>query len=230
MKRYLIAVGVFLSISGAIALAGDGAVRHEGFEGFSGGTLGDAGANLYVSKTGRIQVINQWDLNRDGHVDLVMSNSHDNMSVVDALVYWGTPKGPKSLLPELWEKRPLAQVVSGLMDGSDQVTRLPSFGGGRSAVADLNQDGYPELVFCNYIHNYPGVRTAYVYWGSQQGYHPQSRTELPTKWAAGVVALDLNSDGYPELVFANQGVEAGAEKISPKVDLSSLSSCQEVCK
>ena len=94
-------------------------------------------------------------------------------------------------------------------------------GAGRSAVADLNQDGYPELVFCNYIHNYPGVRTAYVYWGSQKGYHPQSRTELPTRWAAGVVVLDLNADGYPELVFANQGVEAGAEKISPKVDLSS---------
>ncbi len=221
MKRYLITAAVLFCISGPIASAGDGAVRHEGFKGFSEGALGDTGANLYVSKKGRIQVINQWDLNRDGHVDLVMSNSHDNMSVVDALVYWGTPKGPKSLLPELWEKRPLAQVVYGLMDGSNQVTRLPSFGGGRSAVADLNQDGYPELVFCNYIHNYPGVRTAYVYWGSQEGYHPRSRTELPTRWAAGVVALDLNSDGYLELVFANQGVEAGAEKISPKVDLSS---------
>ena len=59
MKRYLMAAGVLLAISGPIALAGDGAVRHEGFEGFSEGTLGDAGANLYVSKTGRIQVINQ---------------------------------------------------------------------------------------------------------------------------------------------------------------------------
>ena len=221
MRRCLVAVVVLLSIPGQLALGGDGAIRHEGFEAFGKGTLGDAGANLYVSRDGRIQVINQWDLNRDGYVDLVMSNSHDNMSVVDALVYWGTPEGPSSLLPDLWKKRPLAQVVFGLMDGTRQVSRIPSFGGGRSTVADLNQDGYPELVFCNYIHNYPGIRTAYVYWGSQKGYSSSSRTELPTRWAAGVAAEDLNDDGYPELIFANQGVEAGAEKISPKVDLSS---------
>ena len=211
----------FLVGCSQIILAGNSGVRHSSFDDFSQGSLGDAGANLYVSRDGAVQVINQWDLNRDGHIDLVMSNSHDNMSVVDALIYWGNPKGPRSLLPQLWRERPLAQVVYGLMDSTNQVTRLPSFGGGRSTVADLNQDGYPELVFCNYIHNYPGVRTAYVYWGSSKGYSVQGRTELPTRWAAGVVAQDLNSDGYPELVFANQGVEAGAEKISPKVDLSS---------
>jgi hypothetical protein len=36
-----------------------------------------------------------------------------------------------------------------------------------------------------------------------------------------VAAADLNGDGYPELVFANQGVEAGLESISKKVGLES---------
>ena len=221
LKRRLAVLGMLWLGFMGVSHSRDGNIRHADFEDFNQGTLGNAGANLYVSRKGTVQVINQWDLNRDGYVDLVLSNTHDNMSVVDALVYWGSADGPRSLLPELWRERPLAQVVYGLMDRTDQVTRLASFGGGRSAVADLNQDGYPDLVFCNYIHNYPGVRTAYVYWGSRDGYSPDGRVELPTRWAAGVVARDLNSDGYPDLVFANQGVEAGAEKISPKVDLAS---------
>ena len=43
-------------------------------------------------------------------------------------------------------------------------------GGGRAIVADLNNDGYPDIVFCNYIHNTPGIRTAYIYWGGPDGY------------------------------------------------------------
>ena len=184
-----------------------------GFADFSRGTPGNGGANLYVAQDGKIQVINRWDLNGDGYNDLVFSNDHDPFEIVDAFIYWGSKRGYTSLLPELWRDRPLAQVVFGLMDGTPGLTRLPAFGGGKSLVLDLNKDGYPDIVFCNYIHNYPGLRTAYVYWGGPDGYKTTARTELPTLWAAGVAAADLNGDGYPDLVFANQGTEAGAEDI-----------------
>ena len=201
-------------------LAGEG-IRHASFEDFSAGSLGNSGANLYVSRRGRVQVINRWDLNQDGWPDVVMSNSHDFMDAIDALVYWGSEKGPQSLLPPLWEKRPLAQVLFGLLDEKPRVTRLPAFGGGRSRIADFNRDGYPDIVFCNFIHNTPGIRYAYLYWGNRDGYRPGNRTELATNWGSGVEAADLNQDGYPDLIFANQGVELGLEHLSQDRGLAS---------
>jgi len=194
-------------------------ISHDRYEDFAQGTPGNSGANVYVSKAGRVQVINQWDLNRDGYVDVLISNDHDVFETVDAFIYWGDSQaGYQSLFPDLWRQRPLAQVAFQIMDDQDHLTRLPAFGGGRSVVADLNRDGYPEVVFCNFIHNYPGLRTAYVYWGSPRGYDPSKRTELPTNWASGVAAADLNGDDYPELIFANRGVEPGSEKFTPLVE------------
>ncbi len=206
----------------ALSAAAQDSIRHSGFADFSQGTLGNSGANLYVSHNGRVQVINNWDINKDGYVDVLLSNDHNVMETVDALIYWGAPGGYRSLLPDLWRERPLAQVAFDLMDRKPAFTRLPTFGGGKSVIADLNRDGYPEIVFCNYIHNYPGIRTAYVYWGGPEGYRPEHRTELPTNWASGVAAADLNADGYPDLVFANQGVEPGLDNISPKTPLDSF--------
>ena len=205
---------ILLAVGGTFPQRTSDVIRHAGFDDFARGTAGNSGANLYVSRAGRVQVINKWDLNKDGYVDVLISNDHDVFEIVDAFIYWGTGRGVPSLLPELWRERPLAQVLFGLMENKPAVTRLPAFGGGRSVIADLNRDGYPEIIFCNYIHNYPGLRTAYVYWGSADGYKSSRRTELPTNWAAGVAAADLDGDGYPELVFANQGVESGSEEIS----------------
>jgi hypothetical protein len=176
---------------------------------------------LYVSRSGQVQAINRWDINGDGYNDILISCDHDDFETVDAFIYWGSDHGFTSLLPDLWQERPLAQLAFGLMGGNRGLTRLPAFGGGRSLIADLNRDGYPDIVFCNYIHNYPGLRTAYVYWGGAGGFHPANKTELPTNWAAGVAAADLNGDGYPDLVFANQGAEAGLENISRDVGMAS---------
>src|SRR5688572_22611386 len=59
------------------------------FADFAGGRFGDSGANVYVSAAGRMQLINRWDLNNDGCIDLVFCNTHPHVEKLDAAIYWG---------------------------------------------------------------------------------------------------------------------------------------------
>ena len=57
------------------------------FEDFRDGEFLDAGSNLYVSAGGRIQMINRWDLNNDGHPDLVIPAGHGHTEHERTFVY-----------------------------------------------------------------------------------------------------------------------------------------------
>src|SRR5205823_8982926 len=63
---------------------------------FSEGTLADAGANTYIAANGSIQLINRWDLNGDGHLDLVFPSSHDTGYGINSYVYWGRDRFDRS--------------------------------------------------------------------------------------------------------------------------------------
>lgn len=184
-------------------------IRHSSFEDFATGTLEDGGTNLFLSHDGTLQLINRWDFNNDGYLDLWVGQDHDVVENVDVFIYRGSASGPESILPPLVEHQPLARLLRQIRSRERSVIRLPSDGGGRSILVDLNNDGHPELVFCNYIHNYSVHMNAMVYWGSVNGYDPARRTELPTLMAGGVAAADFNRDGYIDLAFANKGIEGG---------------------
>ena len=62
------------------------------------------------------------------------------------------------------------------------------------------------------MHNYRQDSPAYIYWGSAQGFKESDRTVLPAYIASGVAVGDLNGDGLPDVVLANQGVERGMEE------------------
>ena len=149
---------------------------------FVEGTLGDGGANSYVAADGSIRLINQWDLNGDGFVDLSFPSSHDNNYGVDSYIYWG---GSSFLA-----KSP---------------TRLPGNGANAQTIADLNKDGLPDIVIANEFNGTKTELSSYIYWGSPKGYGTQNRAELPTVGATAVAAADLNGDGHVDLVFASSG-------------------------
>ena len=184
-------------------------ITHSSFEDFSRGTLGDGGVNLYAARSGGLQIIHRLDFNNDGYLDLFAAQDHNVIESEDILIYWGSAGGPRSLLPELHEYQPMGRLLREIRAREGAATRLPSGGGGRSLLVDLNGDGYPEIVFCNFIHNYSVHMNAYIYWGGPGGYQPERRTELPTLLASGVAAGDFNGDGYVDLAFANRGIEGG---------------------
>ena len=184
-------------------------IRHTGFHDFVEGTWGDGGANSYVSYKGRLQTINRWDLNGDGELDLLFTQDHNDVYAPDSLIYWGSKDGYQSLLPENWKLRAPFSLLKYLESASHRVTRLPTSGGGRGQIADLNLDGFPDIIFCNFMHNYRTDQPVYIYWGSTYGFRVTARTELPALLASGVAIGDLNQDGLPDIVVANRGDESG---------------------
>jgi len=152
----------------------------KGFEDFSKGTCGNAGQNLYVSRKGILQRIHQYDLNRDGYFDIVFCNSQNH-----------------------WEKPPTYIY----MDVLSAVSRieLPADAARSGVVADLNGDGYDDLVLGMWHNGIRADLNAFIYYGSPTGFSEQRQQQLPVPLCSAVAAGDFNGDGRPDLAFLSQG-------------------------
>jgi len=166
------------------------------------------------------------DLNRDGYLDLVFSNNGDSISHdLNSYIYWG----PDFLSKQELETHgahgnSVADVNNdGYLDivfsnaystlessfcidsyiywGPDFVSRqgLPTLGAKGNSVADLNNDGYLDIVFSNTTNGQTQEVNSYIYWGPDF----LTKKELPTLGARGNSVADLNGDGYLDLVFSN---------------------------
>jgi len=145
----------------------------EGFEAFRRGTFGNGGQNLYVSKKGILQRIFQYDLNRDGYVDLVFANCQNHGESAPSYVY--------------------------TQDG--QRTQLPGQGSVCAMTLDIDGDGWEDIVVTGlYDMAAPNASTD-IYFGSPEGYSEKYHIRIPTPFATDCCYGDFNGKGKPILAF-----------------------------
>jgi hypothetical protein len=163
---------------------------------FADGTF-DGGGNLYASARGNIQVVQSWDLNCDGWLDIVFSNYSSDLSYnIDSEIFWGSPTG----------------------FSLDHKTSLPTHACISYAIADLNDDSYLDVIFGSWqnkdhdLKDYdPKFRKRFfgsdslIYWGSASGFEKNHNTELYTFAPTGITVADLNNDGFIDIIFASSG-------------------------
>ncbi|MGH9159812.1 MAG: FG-GAP repeat domain-containing protein [Vicinamibacteraceae bacterium] len=163
------------------------------FEDFRRGTFGDGGQNTYATASGKVQLVNRWDLNNDGFIDLVFANSHPQAEKLDAAIFWGNGKD---------------------FDNS-RVTYVPNDGAQWTIAADLNGDGNVDAVVPNYANGTWSSMDSFVYFSdpdeakergadSKQwtNYPFAEKQTLPTEAAQSAAVGDLDEDGHPDILFA----------------------------
>ena len=154
----------------------------DSFEAFRDGTFTDAGSNAYVSASGRIQIINRWDLNNDGHLDIIMPAGHGQTEKEDTYVYLNN---------------------GGDIDGR-LLIRVPANGSMDGIVRDFNQDGINDLAVCNGDNGLHQRTHSYVYYGTRDGFTAEKRVTLPSHDSTGIAAGDFDSDGLLDMAIASR--------------------------
>ncbi len=152
----------------------------EGFDAFSRGTMENGGQNLYVSKKGVLQRIFQYDINQDGHPDILFGCSHS-----------------------MYECPPLYVYRDALNDPTPVV--LPSNGTYSGCLADLHGSGYEDLIVACQHNGHHGDIAAVLYFGNKDGLSEKYKMELPAPRATSVCAGDFNGDGKKEIMFVSHG-------------------------
>ncbi len=152
------------------------------FESFIDGQFLDAGSNLYVSANGRMQIINRWDFNDDGHLDIFLPGGHGHTEKENTFIYLNNGKD---------------------IDGRSRI-ELPGGGSRDGLVADFNKDGFNDLAIANTADSHDKRVFAWIYLGSNEGFSANNRVELPAYQGRSIAAGDFDGDGWLDLAIACQ--------------------------
>jgi hypothetical protein len=128
------------------------------------------------------------DLDEDGQVDVLLLNRGEVVREANEVwIYWN-------------EKN---QFDPWNMSG------LVSYGGVGVEVADLDKDGYLDILICNGKSDVPAKDGppspgSFIYWGGPEGWPVSERTSFPLVWVRSPSIADMNGDGHLDLVFGQQ--------------------------
>ncbi|MGH9521369.1 MAG: FG-GAP repeat domain-containing protein [Terriglobales bacterium] len=125
------------------------------------------------------------DLNGDGHMDLVVSTTGDFGSSTHGAAYWYAGTGNGSF-----------QAAVALTPGSNYPSVV--------AIADMNGDGLPDLIFAGNSSAGAGESVTVVL-GNGNGTFQSgvTSTAAGNDAATGIAVVDLNSDGKPDVVLGS---------------------------
>ena len=164
------------------------------------------------------------DFDKDGYLDILVGDDYSN----DAVIFWGSSTGYSSAncltLPANEPVHNL-EVADLNQDGWHDmiiVNRLGSFhyiywnsesGFNPSnrtdlpflssdphgcSVADLNKDGFLDIIFTGYYT----IAQSYIYWGSETGYSPSNYQILNSgRCYGGSAVYDFNDDNYLDIIY-----------------------------
>ena len=125
------------------------------------------------------------DLDGDGWLDLIFTGAYSleiKSLRAKSYIYYGSPEG-------FLERPPVL---------------LPRYASLEAGIGDLDRDGTLDLVFSNYSDGLNRSLPVFLYWGDADGrFQEHRRTDLPAESSSGIQVLDLNRDGYPEIVVHN---------------------------
>lgn len=145
----------------------------EGFDAFRRGTFGNGGHNLYVSKSGTLQRIFQYDLDRNGYVDLVFANCQNHGESAPTYAY--------------------------TLDGNR--VELPAQGAVCGMAMDVDGDGYIDIITPGRYDMVSPYASTDIYFGSPEGYSEKYHIRIPTPWATDCCSGKFRGESKPTLVF-----------------------------
>lgn len=149
---------------------------------YLGGSAGFSEQRCWTVPVPAPLALNTADLNADGWLDLIVSCGGHYQRLKDTLhVFYGGPKGFSA-------------------DRSQELLGL--YTSIFSAVADYNHDGNLDMLATAYSTPTARVLPAQIFWGNGKTLDLEHPVNLPAEGSAAVTQIDLNRDGWVDLVLA----------------------------